>query len=80
MEEKQIPLVIVTESMDNELKAVLDKYSGALPASIIEAHLKSLMADVAQQKVREISQAYAEMMNQKQEEKSDAEQNDTDLH
>ena len=80
MEEKQIPLVIVTESMDNELKAVLDKYSGALPASIIEAHLKSLMAEVAQQKIREISQAYAEMMSQKQEEKSDAEQNDTDLH
>lgn len=78
--EKQIPLVIVTESMDNELKAVLDKYSGALPASIIEAHLKSLMAEVAQQKIREISQAYAEMMSQKQEEKSDAEQNDTDLH
>lgn len=79
MVEKQIPLVIVTESMDNELKAVLDKYSGALPASIIEAHLKSLMAEVAQQKIREISQAYAEMMNQKQEE-DNAEQNDSDLH
>lgn len=80
MEEKQIPLVIVTESLNNELKAVLDKYSNALPASIIEAHLKSLMSEVAQQKVREISQAYAELMNQNRKETEDAEQNDTDLH
>lgn len=74
MEEKQIPLVIVTESLDNEFKTILNKYS-ALPASIIEAHLKALLAEVAQFKVREISQAYAEMAK---EEKDDADRKPVD--
>lgn len=75
--EQQIPLVIVTESMDNEFKTVLNKYS-ALPASIIEAHLKALLAEVAQFKVREISQAYAEMTQSQKEEKDNADRKPVD--
>lgn len=77
-EAKQIPLVIVTESLDNELRAVLNKYSGALPASFLEAHIRALLAEVEQQKVREIAQAYAEMTQSQKEEKDDAEREPVD--